>query len=153
MLEQGEFCTCRPGSCRRERKIKGVAIMDDMNKIQKYINNYRRRITKFLKPGIGISCNTIMAKKGGAIVEFTVGQNIKNSDTYTSVETLSKGLETINQNAFGGNLEGFNFMGTNTILEPNRMIFIKDSSESEWSDQAAQRDIQNVLRSSRGEKK
>ncbi len=120
--------------------------MKDRKVIQEYVNNFRRRIAQFLKPGIGLTCNVYPAESGGAILEFALGPGIENDDTYREVSpTVSRALSQINQRAFGGNLDGFVFTGTNVILEENRIIFIKDDSPTEWSDNAARNDLTRAL--------
>lgn len=120
--------------------------MDDKRVIQEYINNLRRRLTPYLKPGIGLSCNVYAARSGGAILEFTMGPAIENDDTFKEVSsTLSQALANIEQHAFGGNLDGFVFSSTNVILEDDRIIFIKDATPSEWSDEAAKNDVKRLL--------
>lgn len=125
--------------------------MTDRKIIQEYINNFRRRIARFLKPGIGLACNVYPAESGGAILEITIGPGLENDDIYKeNSQTLSDALSKIKQRAFGGDLEGFVFGGTNVILEDNRIIFIKDDSRSVWTDQAAQHDLGRVLPKSQG---
>jgi hypothetical protein len=120
--------------------------MKDRKVIQEYVNNFRRRIAQFLKPGIGLICNVYPAESGGAILEFMIGPGVQNDDIYKEVNsTIGRALTQIKQRAFGGNLDGFVFGGTNVILEDNRIIFIKDDSLAEWSDSAAQRDLTRVL--------
>ena len=83
---------------------------------------------------------------GESILEFSLGPSITNTDLYQeSGTTVSGALSSIPQHAFGGNLEGFRFTGTNVIMEKDRIIFIKDDSPSEWSDDAAEKDVQSVL--------
>ena len=119
--------------------------MIDKKKIQTYVNNFRRRLSSYLKPGIGLSC-TIHTAEDGAILEFSLGPSIANTDQYQeSGTTISGTLASIPQHAFGGNLEAFKFAGTNVIMEKDRIIFIKDGSPSEWSDEAAEKDVQSVL--------
>ena len=126
--------------------------MTDKKTIQKYINNFRRRLTPFLKPEIGLSCNIFPAETGGAILEFTIAPEIENDDIYKEVSpSLGRALSNIEQRAFGGNLDGFSFGGTNVILEGNRIIFIKDNSLKEWSDNAAQNDVSRLLAKPKGE--
>lgn len=121
----------------------------DKKKYQSYINNFRRRLGQYLKPGIGLFCNIYPSDDGGAILEFVIGPNIENDDIYKeSSKSLGAALSNIEQKAFGGNLEAFSFGGTNTILENNRIIYIKESSSSEWSDSAAQRDVAALVSSS-----
>jgi hypothetical protein len=120
--------------------------MKSKETIQAYINNFRRRIARFLKPGVGIACGVYPAESGGAILEFALGPGIENDDLYKDVSpTVGAALAQINQRAFGGNLGGFTFAGTNVILEDNRIIFIKDDSPDEWSDQAAQQDVARLV--------
>lgn len=114
--------------------------------VQDYINNFRRRLTPFLRPGIGLACLVHPADVGGVILEFTVGPQIENDDVYAAAApTLGKALSGIEQHAFGGNFEGFNFAGTNYVLERDKIILIKDESISEWNDAAAARDVDKLL--------
>lgn len=124
----------------------------DRNKVQKYINNYRRQLTRYLRPGFGLLCNVYPAKNG-AILEFVVGDKLVNDDIYhPERNTVGDALGQIEQRAFGGNLSGFTFSGTNTILENNRMIYIKDSTSNEWNDSAVKKDVNAVLPNSSGRK-
>ena len=120
--------------------------MIDKSTIQTYINNFRRRLTPFLRPSIGLTCLVHPAEAGGVILEFKVGPGIENDDVYKPpTPTLGKALSQIEQHAFGGNLDGFTFGGTNVILEKDKIILIKDESSSEWNDAAADRDVRRVL--------
>ena len=75
-----------------------------------------------------------------------MGPEVENDDTYREpVATLGRALSSIEQHAFGGNLDGFMFSGTNLIMEPTKIILIKDESSSEWSDEAAHKDIQKIV--------
>ena len=127
-----------------------------MNKpqIQSYINNFRRRLAPFLRPGIGVQCSIYPATPGGAILAFKLGPAVENDDVYEPTSaSLGKALSQIEQQAFGGNVENFHFGGTNTILEGDKLIFIKDGSDVEWSDQAAAKDVKAVVPSERGGQK
>ena len=111
-------------------------------------------MAQFLKPGIGLACNIYPSDDGGAILEFLIGEVTENDDRYKeSSKSLGAALANIEQRAYGGNLEGFNFGGTNTILETNRIIYIKESNPNEWSDSAAQKDVQGLVNNSQGAKK
>ena len=82
---------------------------------------------------------------------FQLGPAVENDDVYKPTSTsLGKALSQIEQRAFGGNIESFNFGGTNTILEGDKLIFIKDGGAAEWSDQAAAKDVKAVVPSERG---
>ena len=116
------------------------------SQIQSYINNFRRHIAPFLRQSMGLHCSIYPASSGGAVLVFRVGPNVENDDDYKPANSsLGSSLSQIEQRAFGGNLEGFTFGGTNVILEQDRIIFIKDQSPNEWSDSAAEKDAQSVL--------
>ncbi len=119
--------------------------------IQRYINNFRRHLARYLKPNIGLRCDVYRAESGGAVVEFTLSPSEENDDTFhPDAPTVSAALANVKQNAFGGDLSAFRFGGTNTILEGNRLIFIKDESSSEWSDSAARSDVNRVVQGQAG---
>lgn len=122
--------------------------MDKKDLIQQYINNFRRHISNFLKPGVGIEWNIYPAKEEGAILEILLGENIQNNDNFLSPDnTVNDALKKIEQHAFGGNLSSFNFKGTNIIMEkPNRIILIKgEDNISEWNDDSSIKDIKRII--------
>jgi hypothetical protein len=121
--------------------------MNNKQTIQGYINNFRRHLSSFLRPNIGLTCNVYPAESDGAILEFTIGPGVTNEDVFKPVEpTVNDGLAKIEQRAFGGHLSGFRFGGTNVVMEGNRIILIKgEESPSEWSDSAANADVKKIL--------
>src|SRR5437867_2414573 len=127
-----------------------------MNKpqIQTYINNFRRRLAPHLRAGIGLTCLIYPAANGGAVLVFQIGPGVENDDIYqTESPTLGRALSNVEQHAFGGNIDGLSFGGTNTILERDKIILIKDGNSAEWSDDAAAKDVRSVLPSERGGRK
>ena len=125
--------------------------MPDRSILQGYVNNFRRHIGRYLKPGIGIRCDVYPVRAGGAVVAFHLGTAEENDDTIHSASAdFAAALSNVPQNAFGGNLSGISFHGTNTILEPDRMIFIKDDTASQWRDSAAKNDVQRIVNGARG---
>ena len=118
----------------------------EKSSVQSYINNYRRFIARFLKPDIGIHCNVYNTEREGAILEFKIAPGITNDDMYLKdSSTMSEALGNVKQKAFGGNLGGFTFSGTNTILEDHRVIYIKDQNSSEWDESAAKNDVTSLV--------
>ena len=114
--------------------------------IQRYINNFRRRISGNLRAGIGLTCNVYPSESGGAVLEFLLGTDLENDDIYKPVtSTTGKALQFIPQKAFGGDLTNVRFGGTNTILEPDRIILIKDDQHQEWTDRAAMSDVASIV--------
>ncbi|HEM8241588.1 hypothetical protein ACT4VX_15640 [Acinetobacter baumannii] len=118
--------------------------------IQKYINNFRRHLSAFLKPGIGLKTYIYPSIKDGAVLVFHLGANLENDDEYQPTSpSIGTILNKVEQKAFGGNLEGIHFSGTNMIFEPNKIIFIKDDNPKEWTDEAAKKEAFKIVNSGR----
>ncbi len=121
--------------------------MKNKQTIQEYINNFRRRLAPYMRPGIGLACTVFPANSQGAILEFKIGPGISNTDEFRpESETVNEALTGIEQRAFGGNLSGFKFGGTNVIMEDNRIILVKGEDDpSQWNDSAADTDVKRIL--------
>lgn len=133
-------------------EFKRKNTMNSKEKIQSYINNFRRHISPYLKPNIGLNVVAHPSKNKGAILEIKIGPSIENDDEFfDATSTVNEALEKIPQKAFGGNLKGFNFGGTNVIMEPERIVLIKGGdSEEEWSDSGALEDVKRILPKPKG---
>ncbi len=121
--------------------------MKNKQTIQEYINNFRRRLAPYLRPGIALACTVLPANSQGAILEFKIGPGISNTDEFRlESETVNEALTGIKQRAFGGKLSGFKFGGTNVIMEDNRIILVKGEDDpSQWSDSAADAEVKRIL--------
>ena len=121
--------------------------MNNAQALQRYINDFRRHLAPLLRPSIGLSCIAFPAKGQGAVLEFTMKPNIANDDhIQEATDTVNDALGKIEQHAFGGNLGGFLFGGTNVIMENERIILIKgDDQSSSWTDEAARDDVKHLL--------
>jgi hypothetical protein len=121
--------------------------MNNQKIIQEYINNFRRHLAPHLRPSIGLACKVFPAIESGAILEFSIGPGISNTDEFrASSQTINEALSGISQRAYGGNLGGFRFGGTNVVMEDNRIIFIKgEDDQDQWNDQAALADVKRIL--------
>lgn len=121
--------------------------MNDPKIIQKYINNFRRHLAPYLRPSIGLACKVFPAVESGAILEFSIDSGIANTDEFRPFSrTVNEALSSISQRAFGGNLAGFRFGGTNVVMEDNRIILIKGEDDpNQWNDQAALTDVKRIL--------
>lgn len=47
--------------------------MQDRETLQRYINNFRRHFTRWLRPSIGLSSVAHPSVSSGALLEFTIG--------------------------------------------------------------------------------
>ncbi|ASS48753.1 MAG: hypothetical protein A3D31_06595 [Candidatus Fluviicola riflensis] len=113
--------------------------------IQHYINNFRRQISIYLKPDLNLRA-VIYPSKEGAIIEFEFKKNQPTKDEFKKEEdTISDQLAKIQQNAFGGNLKGFQFTGTNIVLEPTKILIIKNNDKNEWTSSKAEDDVKKLL--------
>lgn len=121
--------------------------MIDRQTIQTYVNNFRRHISSYLKPGIGLSCKIYPSRGGGAVLEFTIGPSITNEDFFEPVSNSNNStLSVVPQRMVGGNLNAFRFSGTNISMEPNRILIIKgEDTPSLWSDEGAQEDVHRII--------
>ncbi len=121
--------------------------MEDKKKIQEYVNNFRRHLSIHLKPGIGLSCKIFPAGTEGAVLDFTIGPNISNEDTFEEPKkTVNSILEVVPQRMVSGNIEAIKFRGTNATMEPNRILLIKGEDDPAlWNDQGAKNDVERII--------
>jgi len=128
--------------------------MKDKKLLQSYVNNFRRGISSYLKPNIGLRSIVHPSEGEGAILEFELAPGIENDDEYTAAtQSLGVALQGIEQRAFGGHLENISFKGTNVILENNRIILVKgEDLAAEWSEEAVAKDLLRVLPQEGGRK-
>ncbi|WP_286915671.1 MULTISPECIES: hypothetical protein [Pseudomonas] len=114
--------------------------------VQSYINSFRKFLSAYTRPGLGVKCLIRPARDGGAVIVFELGEHEGNRDTYKmAVTSVNKALSKVKQNAFGGNLDGFNFKGTNIIMEENGLVIIKDGNPREWTEEAAKADVEKIV--------
>lgn len=115
-------------------------------RFQSYINNFRKFLSAYIKPGLGVKCLVRPAREGGAVLIFELGEYEGNQDLYKMPAlSLGKALSRVNQHAFGGSLEGFKFKGTNIIMEENGIIIIKDDDPKQWTEEAAKSDVKKIV--------
>lgn len=121
--------------------------MQDRLIIQNYVNNFRRHLSTYLKPGIGLSSKIYSTTSEGAVLEFTIGPGIANDDNFEStLESVNKVLKVIPQRFVGGNIDGIRFGGTNISMEANRILIIKgEDATNLWSDESALNDVKRIL--------
>jgi len=127
--------------------ILGRQSVKDKETIQAYVNNFRRHLAPYLKPNVGVAVNVFSSDSGGGILEFMIGEGVPNDDVFKPTEpTVNDALHKIEQRAFGGNLNGFRFAGTNVVMEGNRIILIKGEDDpTGWNDEAARDDVMRVV--------
>jgi hypothetical protein len=121
--------------------------MKDKKQIQSYINNFRRHLTPFLRPGIGVTVEVHPARQQGAILEIKLGPEVENDDEYLPDEdTVNAAIKNIKQNLVGGNIDAIRFGGTNISMEPDRIVLIKGEDQPTlWSNESAKHDVEQIV--------
>lgn len=115
------------------------------DKIQIYLNNFRRFLSPYLVKDINFR-TIIYPADDGAIVELKFQKTSPVKDEFRKNEkSVTDALKRINQHAFGGNLAGFKFSGTNVIMEQGRIIIIKDNDEKQWNVNQAKKDVDKLI--------
>lgn len=113
--------------------------------IQHYLNNFRRELSKYLKPDFNLKA-IIYPSHDGAIIELEFRKDQPTKDEFKKLEqTLAEQLHKINIKHISGSLVSIKFSGTNIFLEPGKIFLIKDSNDSEWTIMKAQEDVKKLL--------
>lgn len=122
----------------------------DKNIIKKYVDDFRRIFSTFVKSGVTID-SIICPYKGGTVCIFQFNTNnsesviIKDSNK-TAMDVLeSEGIEGIISVGSGVNKENIRFSGTNIANMGNRLVIIKDDDPDEWSITAVVNDVSKII--------
>jgi len=122
--------------------------------LKKYVELFKKRISRYLAVGINIKTIIYPVDADGAVFEFQFNHDNDSSVTIDSVRpTVGRVLSDIPQRMVRGNIEGVKFGGTNLYLEGNRILVIKGEDDpSGWSGKAVVEDVQRVVSTSQGGK-
>lgn len=119
--------------------------MIERDEIQKYINNFRRRISPYLKTNIGLK-TTIYPYDKGVLLSFEFGLNNQNKEEYKAeCRNIGEVFSRSKIDSFGGSNSRATFNGTNFIMSLNTINIIKDFNEFEWTDEQASNDVHRIL--------
>ncbi|WP_411831017.1 hypothetical protein [Mariniflexile sp. AS56] len=118
----------------------------EKKKIQQYINNFRRKISPYLKKNMALKAIVYPYLKG-AIVVFEFGGGTQTRDEYrTESKNIGEALKRAKINAFGEIVsDNIKFEGTNTVMFDNNIALIKDLNDNEWTDKQAAIDVNKIL--------
>lgn len=115
--------------------------------IQHYLNNFRREISKYLKPDFNLKA-IIYPSDEGAILEFEFRKDQPTRDEFKKHEIdLSEQIKKVNISVLGETINNniIKFSGTNIFLEPGKIIIIKDNNEKEWTTANAEEDVKKLI--------
>lgn len=124
--------------------------MQRKSKLNKYVELFKRNISKNLAPEISISTIIYPVVNEGAVFEFFFNKDNNSEQTIKkNQKTVNDVLLGVKQNLVGGDMQNIQFQGTNYYLEENRILIIKgENKNSIWSGEAVIRDVERIISSS-----
>ena len=131
-----------------KRKIFVKKYKMEKQDIQKYINNFRRLFSSYLKPNVGMQTTVYPFDKGAIIVIELNIETLNKDDIRTKSNDIQDALKRTNLFESEKKEDIHNFVGTNIILIKNKVVFIKDNNLSEWTLSKVEKDIEKIVKPS-----
>ncbi len=131
-----------------KRKIFAKNIKMEKQDIQKYINNFRRLFSSYLKPNVGMKSTVFPFDKGAVIVIELNIDSLNKDDIRAKSNDIQDALKKTNLFESEKKEDIHNFVGTNIILVKNKVVFIKDNNLSEWTLSKVEQDIDKIVKPS-----
>lgn len=131
-----------------KRKIFVKKYKMEKQDIQKYINNFRRLFSSYLKPNVGMQTTVYPFDKGAIIVIELNIETLNKDDIRTKSNDIQDALKRTNLFESEKKEDIHNFVGTNIILIKNKVVFIKDNNLSEWTLNKVEQDIEKIVKPS-----
>jgi hypothetical protein len=129
-----------------KRKIFVKKYKMEKQDIQKYINNFRRLFSSYLKPNVGMQ-TTVYPFDKGAIIVFELNIDSLNKDEIRAKSIdVQDALKRTNLFEKEKRESLHNFIGTNIILAGNKVVIIKDNNLSEWTLYKLEKDIEKIIK-------
>lgn len=110
--------------------------------VDKYFNNFRRELARFLKPNIGITISIYPYNLGiVGVVEFDeeASKTFYKSESGSLAEAMSK------TNKFQNDSPLVTVRGTSIILLQKCIIISKDDDASQYNEQAVLKDVNQII--------
>jgi len=125
--------------------------MQKKSKLTKYVELFKRNISKYLVPEININTIIYPVINEGAVFEFFLNKDNNSKLTIKkNYNTVNDVLLDVEQNLIAGDMQGIHFQGTNYYLDENRILIIKgEDKNSIWSGEAVKKDIERIILGSR----
>jgi hypothetical protein len=120
-------------------------IVQNVETIQSYVNNFRRHLSPILRPDIGATITAYPSLAPGAVLVVLFAKDTPSRDTIEPpFPSVGEILKVVPQRMIAApSFSGIRFGGTNISMEPNRIVLIKgEDDDNEWDDRAAARDVQ-----------
>ncbi len=113
-----------------------------MNRTQ-YLNNFRIFLSQYLKTSVRIRTISYPYNEGCVIV-ITLGYDIQTRDETTNANSLHEALQKTT--LFENIPDSFDIHGTSISLTANKIVIIKNNTENLWTEDAANEDVQRIIR-------
>jgi hypothetical protein len=109
--------------------------------IRRYCDEFISKHKAILRPDLNYDILAIVSKKEGSLLFIEFKEGKRQLKYELTDEPIGKVLMLLPQKAFGGDLTGVRFAGTNIVREGNKLILIKgDNSSKAWSQMEAKKD-------------
>lgn len=115
-----------------------LALEEDFTKYcEEFISKHRT----ILRPDLNYNIQAIVSRKEGSLIFFEFKTGPRRFRYKQIDKPIAMALMQLPQRAFGGDLSGVKFGGTNIVREGNKLIIIKgDNSKEAWSKKEAIKD-------------
>ena len=111
----------------------------------RYLNDFRRLFSRFLKSGVGIQITSYPFNVGVVVVvELGFGIPTK-EESRTESKDLKEAL--MRTNLFEGNDVPQEISATKIVLFKNKVVILKSDDENQWNENAVKTDIDKIITS------
>lgn len=108
---------------------------------KRYCEEFISKHRMILRPDLNYDILAIVSRKEGSLIFFEFKAGPRRLRYKQIDEPIAIALMDLPQRAFGGDLSGVKFGGTNIVREGNKLILIKgDNSRKAWSNEEAVKD-------------
>ncbi|MFX2623426.1 hypothetical protein V6266_10125 [Enterobacter asburiae] len=112
----------------------------------RYINTFKKEISKYIRPTAGVEIQLYDSKDGGGVIKATLNSSgNRRSSIAGNFSKLGEAVNSSGQRVFGGDLSHVRFNGTNTIVDGDTIFLIKSSNSEEWSTKKAAKDVEGIV--------
>lgn len=117
----------------------------DKTIINQYLNNFRIKLSRYLKSGVGIQTITYPFD-GGAVIVIELGFEIP---TKEDIRSKSDSLqEAVKRSNLFEHPEGVqDIPGTSILLVKNKILILKTQNAEYWSEDAVRNDVNKIISS------
>ncbi|MDR2309324.1 MAG: hypothetical protein LBE53_19300 [Paucimonas sp.] len=122
--------------------------MKDKDLATKFVSNFRRHFSLYLKPGVSLKSDAVLVKDGGGIVRLSFTKKGSEDSIRPTVKTMAEALKAFNITTFGDG-QGVVFSGSNMVLDGDSIYLIKGEESTVWSDDGAKEDVNRILDAAR----